>query len=64
MNFNDPQKMAVNEFRNSGNLGHLDIRHKKIIFWYIDQLFTFLAGLQSNSGLWIDVCLSVCQHFG
>ena len=25
MNFNDPQKMAVNEFRNPGNLERLDV---------------------------------------
>ena len=40
---------------------------------YKDNNLPFLAGLQSNSGLWIDdvrlsVCpsvrLSVCQHFG
>ena len=37
--------------------GPIAIRFRQVTLY----LYSFLAGLQSNSGLWIDsVCLSVC----
>ena len=57
-----PEKYMMNSVLENFTILQVSDIQMYILVNYNIVWLILLAGLQSNSGLWIDVCPSVCQH--